>query len=95
MAAYVIADVTVTDQGLMDEYRKLVPATVTAYGGKFVVRGGAHQKVEGDWTPTRLVLIEFPSMDHARRWYDSPEYREPKAMRIKAGRTNLIFVDGV
>ena len=94
MPAYMIADVTVTDPALMDEYRKLVPATVAAYGGRFVVRGGAHQKIEGDWTPTRLVVLEFPSMDHARRWYDSQEYREPKAMRLKAGRTNMVFVEG-
>ena len=95
MPAYVIADVAVTDPALMDEYRKLVPATIAAYGGRFVVRGGAHQKVEGDWSPSRLVLIEFPSMEQARRWYDSEEYRAPKAMRIKAGRTNLVFVEGV
>ena len=95
MPAYVIADVAVTDPQLMDEYRKLVPATLAAYGGRFVVRGGAHQKVEGEWSPSRLVLIEFPSMEQARRWYDSEEYRAPKAMRIKAGRTNLVFVEGV
>ena len=95
MPAYVIADVAVTDPALMNEYRKLVPATVAAYGGRFVVRGGPHQKIEGDWTPSRLVIIEFPSMEQARRWYDSEEYRAPKAMRIKAGRTNLVFVEGV
>jgi uncharacterized protein (DUF1330 family) len=95
MPAYVIADVTVTDAALMDEYRKLVPATLAAYGGKFVVRGGATHKAEGDWSPSRLVVLEFPTMEQARRWYDSPEYRDPKAMRIKAGRTNLLFVEGV
>jgi len=95
MPAYVIADVAVTDPALMDEYRKLVPATIAAYGGRFVVRGGAHQKVEGEWSPSRLVLIEFPTMEQARRWYDSEEYRAPKAMRIKAGRTDLVFVEGV
>ena len=95
MPAYVIADVAVTDPALMDEYRKLVPATIAAYGGRFVVRGGAHQKVEGEWSPSRLVLIEFPTMEQARRWYDSEEYRAPKAMRIKADRTDLVFVEGV
>jgi uncharacterized protein (DUF1330 family) len=95
MPAYVIADLTVTDPALMDEYRKLVPGTLAPYGGRFLVRGGAHSRVEGDWTPTRLVVLEFPSMEAARRWYDSEEYREPKAMRIKAGRTNLVFVEGV
>jgi uncharacterized protein (DUF1330 family) len=95
MAAYVIADVTVTDPATMDEYRKLVPATLTPYGGRFVVRGGAHRTVEGDWKPNRLVVLEFPSMEHARRWYDSEEYRVPKAMRLRAGRTNLVLVEGL
>jgi uncharacterized protein (DUF1330 family) len=95
MPAYVIADVTVTDPATMDEYRKQVPATIATYGGRFVVRGGAHQVLEGDWKPNRLVVIEFPTVDAARRWYDSEEYREPKALRIKAGRTNLVIVEGV
>ncbi len=95
MAAYIIADVTVTDPAAMEEYRKRVPATLARYGGRFVVRGGAHQSVEGDWKPTRLVVLEFPTMEQAKRWYDSEEYREPKAMRLRAGRTNLVMVDGV
>jgi len=95
VAAYIIADVTVTDPAAMEEYRKRVPATLTKYGGRFVVRGGAHQTVEGDWKPNRLVVLEFPSLEQARRWYDSEEYREPKAMRLRAGRTNLVMVDGI
>ena len=95
MAAYVIVDLTVTDQPTMDEYRKQVPATVARYGGRFLVRGGAHQTVEGDWKPNRVVVLEFPSMEQAKRWYDSEEYREPKAMRLRAGRGNLIMVEGV
>lgn len=95
MAAYVIADVTVTDPAIMEEYRKLVPATLAAYGGRFIVRGGAHQTVEGDWKPNRLVILEFPTLEQAKRWYDSEEYREPKAMRLRAGRTNLVMIDGV
>ena len=95
MPAYVIADVTVTDQATMDEYRKHVPATLAKFGGRFLVRGGAHQTIEGAWTPNRLVVLEFPSMEQARRWYDPEEYRAPRAMRIKAGRTNLLFVEGV
>jgi uncharacterized protein (DUF1330 family) len=79
----------------MEEYRKQVPATLAKYGGRFIVRGGAHQTVEGDWKPNRLVVLEFPSMEQARRWYDSEEYREPKAIRLRAGRANLVFVEGV
>ena len=95
MPAYVVVDVTVTDQALMEEYRKQVPATLAKYGGRFLVRGGAHQTVEGDWKPNRLVILEFPSMAQAQRWYDSEEYREPKAMRLKAGRANFVMVEGV
>ena len=95
MPAYVIADVTVTDPPAMEEYRKQVPATLAKYGGRFLVRGGAHQTVEGDWKPARLVVIEFPSLADARRWYDSEEYRAPKALRMRAGRTSVVIVDGV
>ena len=95
MPAYVIADVTVTDPPAMEEYRKQVPATLAKYGGRFLVRGGAHRTVEGDWKPARLVVIEFPSLADAQRWYDSEEYRGPKALRMRAGRTNVLIVDGV
>lgn len=95
MAAYIIVDLTVTDQPAMDEYRKRVPATVAQYGGRFLVRGGAHETVEGDWKPNRVVVLEFPSLAQAKRWYDSEEYREPKAMRLRAGRANMIMVEGV
>ena len=95
MPAYVIADVTVTNPKEMDEYRKHVPGTLAKYGGRFVVRGGALQVVEGEWKPNRLVVIEFPSMQQAKQWYECEEYREPKAMRLRAGRTNLVFVEGV
>ena len=95
MSAYIIVDLTVTDLPTMEEYRKLVPATLAKYGGRFLVRGGAHQTVEGDWKPNRVVVLEFPSMEQAKRWYDSEEYREPKAMRLRAGRANMIMVEGV
>jgi uncharacterized protein (DUF1330 family) len=95
MPAYVIVDVTVTDQTAMEEYRKQVPGTLAKYGGRFIVRGGAHQTMEGDWKPNRLVVLEFPSMEQAKRWYDSEEYREPKAMRLRAGTANLVMVEGV
>jgi uncharacterized protein (DUF1330 family) len=95
VAAYIIVDLTVTDLPTMEEYRKRVPATLAPYGGRFLVRGGGHHTVEGDWKPNRLVVLEFPSMEQAKRWYDSEEYREPKAMRLRAGRANLVMVEGV
>ena len=94
MPAYFIVDVNVQDSAGFEEYRKRVPATVEKYGGKFLVRGGKFEKLEGDWQPTRVVLTEFPSLEQAKRWYDSEEYRELKALRFKTARTNLILVEG-
>jgi uncharacterized protein (DUF1330 family) len=95
MAAYVIADVEVTDDALFDKYRKLVPATVEAFGGRYIVRGGASEVVEGEWTPHRTVIIEFPSFDQAKAWHASDEYAAPKRMRIDSTNSSVIIVDGV
>ena len=95
MAAYYIVDLEVLDPVLMEEYRKLVPATVEKYGGKFLVRGGKTESLEGSWKPNRVVVLEFPSVAQAKRWYDSEEYRGPKAMRHTAGKANMIIVEGV
>jgi uncharacterized protein (DUF1330 family) len=95
MPAYIIVDIDIHDAPGLEEYRKQVPATVAQYGGRFVVRGGKFEILEGDWQPRRLVVLEFPSVEQARRWYDSEEYRLLKAMRFKASSSNLILVDGV
>jgi uncharacterized protein (DUF1330 family) len=95
MAAYFIADLDVTDPVGIEEYRKQVPATIAKYGGRYLVRGGAHETLEGDWRPRRVVVLEFPSVEQAKRWYDSEEYRGLKALRFKTARTNAILVEGV
>jgi uncharacterized protein (DUF1330 family) len=95
MSAYVIAEVNVTDPQLYEAYRKTVPATVEKYGGRFAVRGGAVDAKEGGWSPARLVVLEFPSMERARAWYHSPEYAPLLAMRLKAADSKLILVEGV
>jgi uncharacterized protein (DUF1330 family) len=95
MPAYVIADVEVTDPAGFEEYRKQVPATVTKYGGRFLARGGSVETVEGDWRPKRLVVLEFASLQDAKRWYDSPEYKGPKALRMRTAKTKVLFVEGV
>jgi len=94
MTAYVIVEVDVTDSALFQEYAKGVPATIAAHGGKYIVRGGAVETKEGGWAPKRVVVLEFPSMAQARKWYDSPEYRPLLAMRLKAANAKLIFVEG-
>jgi uncharacterized protein (DUF1330 family) len=95
MAAYVIANVDVKDAALFEQYRKQVPETLARHGGRYVVRGGEHETLEGDWTPTRLVVLEFPSMEQARGWYESDDYRDPKALRMKCAVTDLVLVQGV
>ena len=94
MAAYVIAEVDVTDQALYEEYRKLVPETIDKYGGRFLVRGGAIESREGGWQPKRLVVIEFASMEQARAWYESSEYTPLRKVREAAASTRLAFVEG-
>jgi uncharacterized protein (DUF1330 family) len=94
MAAYVIAEVTVTDPQGFEDYRQMVPATVAQFGGKFVVRGGAIEKLEGNWEPKRLVIIEFESAERAKQWWASEEYREAKALRQRTAQTNLLVIQG-
>jgi uncharacterized protein (DUF1330 family) len=95
MPAYIIAEVDVTDPAGFEDYRKLVPPTIQKYGGRYVVRGGATKTLEGSWEPKRLVVLEFPSVEQAQRWYDCEEYRAPKALRIKTTRSRLVLVEGV
>jgi uncharacterized protein (DUF1330 family) len=94
MAAYVIAEVTITDPQGFESYRQMVPATIAKYGGKFVVRGGSVQKLEGNWEPKRLVIIEFESAERAKQWWASEDYREAKELRQRTAQTNLIVIEG-
>jgi uncharacterized protein (DUF1330 family) len=94
MSAYVIADIEVTDPDGYEEYRKQVLAVGTRYGGKFVVRGGTIDPKEGGWAPKRIVVVEFPSLAQARKWYDSPEYAPLIKLRQKASKGKLILVEG-
>ncbi len=95
MVAYVINDMEVTDPALLDEYKKLSPATVVQYGGRFLARGGAMEVLEGAWQPKRLVILEFPSFAQAKAWVNSPEYAPARRIRQQASRSNLVVVDGV
>ena len=95
MAAYVLNDMEITDPALFEEYKKLTPATVAQYGGRFLTRGGRTETLEGHWSPKRLVILEFPSVEQARAWADSPEYAPAKRLRQRAAKSNLIVVEGV
>lgn len=94
MAAYVIVDLEVKDPTAYESYRREVVATVTKYGGRFLVRGGNVQVLEGDWAPKRVVVLEFPSMDALQRWYRSDEYRPLIAQRQRAAAGDIIAVEG-
>ena len=95
MAGYVIAQLLhVSDAAGFEEYRSKVAATVERYGGKFLVRGGEVQVLEGDW-PGRTVVLEFDSAARAREWYDSAEYRPLLELRKRCAETRLIIIEGV
>jgi uncharacterized protein (DUF1330 family) len=95
MPAYVIVEIEVVDPVGYEEYKKLAGATVLEYGGKYIVRGGPTEVLEGDWKPKRIVVLEFESMQRARDWLHCEQYREPRKMRHRTAKTNMILVDGV
>ena len=95
MPAYVIANVTVKDPVRYEDYRRLVTPTLAKYGGRFIARGGQIEVLEGDWRPNRLVVLEFPSMDRAREWWNSPEYSEARAIRQATSEGTLLILEGV
>lgn len=94
MAAYVIAEITVTDPAAFERYRQAVPATIAAYGGRYLARGGRAEAVEGE-APGRMVIVEFDSASQARRWFDSAEYREVRPLRENAAVFRMLIVEGV
>lgn len=94
MAAYLIADIAIHDPAAFEDYRKAVPATIAAYGGRYLVRGGASEVAEGSWQPKRVIVLEFPSMQRARQWYNSAEYQAILPLRLKASTGNAVFVEG-
>ncbi len=92
MAAYVLVDVEVLNPEAYAEYTRAVPATLEPFGGRFLVRGGAVETLEGEWHPQRGVLIEFPSMERARAWHASPDYVAILPIRVQHARTNFLAV---
>jgi uncharacterized protein (DUF1330 family) len=96
LAAYVIADVEVLAPDSYKEYTAAVPATLAPFGGRFIVRGGRHESLEGEWNPSRVVVIEFPTFEAAKNWHASLEYQAILPLRLRHARTNfLTVVEGV
>lgn len=94
MSAYVVAVVDVKDPVRYEDYKKMVPATLKPYGGRFIVRGAQAQPREGLWVPKRFVVLEFPSVERANAWYDSTEYAPAKALRQATSTADLFIVEG-
>lgn len=95
MPVYAIADIEILDAALFEQYRQGVPATIAAYGGRYLARGGATEVFEGNWSPRRCIILEFPDMDTFRSWWSSPEYTPLRAIREKSANTNLVVTQGV
>jgi len=94
MPAYILVQVDVYDLEGYARYRDVVLPSITAYGGRFLVRGGQIETLEGTWRPPRLVILEFPDAERGRAWWASPEYAGPKALRLATARSEMILVEG-
>ena len=94
MAAYLVVDIKVKDPQKILEYRELAQSAVAKFQGRYLVRGGKCITLEGDWQPERLVVVEFPSLEQARQFYDSPEYLAARAARAGAADFDMLLVEG-
>lgn len=95
MSGYLIVDLEVTDGPKFEKYRELVPSIVEKYSGKYLVRGGDPETLEGNWSPGRIVVLEFESTQRAKEFLDSEEYGPVKQMRLESANTNMIIAEGV
>ena len=95
MAAYFVVDLDVADAAGFEEYRRVVPAVIAKYGGRYLVRGAAFEVLEGQHKPKRLTVIEFPSVARAKEFYDSKDYQAIIGLRHKTAKTSLVLVEGV
>ncbi len=94
MFAYVIVDIEVTDPSGYEDYKKLAPAAVKLFGGKYLARGGPNETLEGNWKANRLVILEFESVEKAKTWLNSTEYAPARLLRHQYARTNMVVVKG-
>ena len=94
MSAYVLVKIEIHDPSGYEEYKKLTPASIAAYDGRFVVRGAQTESLEGDWNPQRIVVLEFPSVERAKEWWHSEQYTEAKIIRQRTAKTKMLVVEG-
>jgi len=95
MAAYLVVDIEVTNPARFEGYKKLAPPAIAKYGGRYLIRGGAYEAIEGDWKPQRLTVVEFDSMETAKAFYNSPEYQAAIKMRLGAANMKMLLVQGI
>ena len=95
MTAYVIVDINVHDPVGYEEYKKLAPPAIAKYGGKYLARGGMTETLEGDWSPSRLVILQFENSQQAKNWLNSEEYREARQMRHQTALSKMVVIEGV
>jgi uncharacterized protein (DUF1330 family) len=95
MSAYIFVEVDVKDPVKYEEYKKLTPSSIEAYGGKFIVRGGKAELIEGNEQPKRIVILEFENSERAKAWWNSPEYNDAKKLRHATAESRMVLVEGV
>jgi uncharacterized protein (DUF1330 family) len=95
MTAYVIVDINVTDPVRYEDYKRLAAPTVELYGGRYIARGGKTETLEGNWSPTRLVILQFESSEQAKNWLNSREYSEARSLRHQTAESNMVVIEGV
>ncbi len=95
MPAFVIVSIDIHDPVMYERYKLLAPSSIGVYGGKYLTRGGAVEVLEGQWTPRRFVILEFPSMEKANAWHDSPEYAPAKALRDSCASSLMLLAEGL
>ena len=95
MAAYVVLDITITDAEAYETYKHMAPPSLAKYGGSYVARGGKTEVLEGTWKPSRVVILRFESVEHAKRWLTSDEYRPAREIRNRAATANMIVTEGL
>lgn len=95
MTAYVIVDIKVNDPVRYEEYKRLAAPTVEMYGGRYIARGGRTEVLEGDWKPSRLVILQFENIEQAKNWLNSPVYGEVKSIRHKTADSKMVVVEGI
>jgi len=95
MTAYVIVDIHVTDSVRYEDYKRLAAPTVEYFGGKYIARGGKTETLEGDWSPMRLVILQFENSEQAKKWLNSAEYSEARALRHQTATSQMVVIEGV